>query len=178
MSALRGVTFVAGKAEAILQQRVSDMANQFGVTERTIKDRYLTTAFIQSLADAIARADREYGRAVANVEPLLLGAADVGRVVAALGLVLKLATNVFEIDAQRVNVLGIATDASDAVVGMGLRYVRSPQTGESKLTGRAQVHARKVLQQAISSLREGSLALRVRRQARAGSVVLTATSAC
>jgi hypothetical protein len=46
--------------------------------------------------------------------------ADVGRVIAALGMTMKLATDALEKPTGRADALDVATDSADAVVGIGV----------------------------------------------------------
>jgi hypothetical protein len=58
--ALYGVTLVAGEAEDILATRIQQIANDIGVTERTVVDRYLRPEHIPALAQSIGQANTAY----------------------------------------------------------------------------------------------------------------------
>jgi hypothetical protein len=78
--ALRGVVLVAGQAEDLLTSQVQVIANQLGITERTVVDRYLPDDVVAALADTLGAADATYRDAVATTEPVTLNVADVAQV--------------------------------------------------------------------------------------------------
>jgi hypothetical protein len=153
--ALRGVVLVAGEAEEILTTRVRDIADQLGVTERTALDRYLPYNVVAALAETIGTAGAEYRDAVHATEPITLDVAELGRVIAALGMTMKLATDAMETAAERTEALGVATDCADAVVGAGAALRGSHGATRVQITGPTLVHTRKVLLRAIEMIREG-----------------------
>jgi hypothetical protein len=152
--ALRGVVLVAGQAEELLADRVRDIANQFGITERTALDRYLPDDVVIALADTLGTAGAAYRDAVAATEPVTLTVADLGRVIAAVGMTMKLATDAMESESHRVQALGMATDCADAIVGTGAALRTVPGVTRVELAGPTLVYTRKVLLQAIEQIRD------------------------
>jgi len=153
--ALRGVVLVAGQAEDLLASQVQVIANQLGITERTALDRYLPDDVVAALADTLGAADATYRDAVATTEPVTLNVADVGRIIAAVGMSMKLATDAMESASRRTEALGVATDCADAVVGIGAAVRRAAGATRVQITGSTLVYTRKVLLQAIEQIRDG-----------------------
>src|SRR5262249_44624448 len=117
--ALRGVVLVAGEAEEILAAKIRAIANQLGVTERTVLECYLPDNVVHATADVVGEAAATYQQAVDAAEPVTLVVADAGRVIAALGMTMKLATEALQKPTGDADALGVATDCADAVVGIG-----------------------------------------------------------
>jgi len=152
--ALRGVVLVAGQAEELLADRVQVIANQLGITERTALDRYMPDDVVVALADTLGTAGAAYRDAVATTEPVTLNVADLGRVIAAVGMTMKLATDAMESESQRVQALGVATDCADAIVGIGAALRPAHTATRVELAGPTLVYTRKVLLQAIEQIRD------------------------
>jgi hypothetical protein len=153
--ALRGVVLVAGQAEDLLASQVQVIANQLGITERTALDRYLPDDVVAALADTLGAADATYRDAVATIEPVTLNVADLGRVIAAVGMTMKLATDVVESKPRRADALGVATDCADAIVGIGAALRRADGATRVQIAGPTLVYTRKVLLRAIEQIRDG-----------------------
>ncbi len=154
--AVRGVVLVAGEAEEILAVKIRDIARQLGVTERTALDRYLPDEVVHALADTVGKAGATYRQAVDAVEPVALDVADVGRVIAALGMTMKLATDALEKPTGRADALGVATDSADAVVGIGVAIRNTGDDQHVRIGGPTLVYTRKVLHRAIELIRDGT----------------------
>ncbi len=77
------MVLIAGQAEDLLASQVQVIANQLGITERTVLDRYLPDDVVAALADTLGAADATYRDAVAATEPVILNVADLGRIIAA-----------------------------------------------------------------------------------------------
>jgi hypothetical protein len=86
--------------------------------------------------------------------PVVISAADVGAVVAALGMSLKLAAQELEQEAQFADALGVTTDAADAVVGLGAALRGAVDRDKVSIGGPSLVYARKVLWLTIEHLRD------------------------
>jgi len=156
--ALRGVILVAGEAEEILAGKISAIARQLGVTERTALDRYLPDDVVHALAEVVGTEGVTYRRAVDAAEPVTLDIADIGRVIAALGMTMKLATDALEKPGGRADAFGVATDCADAVVGIGAAIRNTDGDDEVEIGGPTLVYTRKVLQRAIELIRDGTWA--------------------
>ena len=154
--ALRGVTLVVGEAEDILADKISAIARQIGVTERTIIDNYMPVGMISELAQAVAAVNDEYQDAAQSTEPVTLGASEAGRVIAALGMTMKLATQALQLPGSRSETLGVATDLADAVVGMGVAIESTGEGQPVQVGGSTLVYTRKVLRQTIDLLGDGT----------------------
>ncbi len=153
--AARGVTLVSGEAEEILADRIRGIAQRLGVNERTVLDRYLLEDTVPALADALAAADTTYHQAVDAVEPVVLDITDTGRVIAALGMTMKLATEALQTPTGHADALGVATDCADAVVGIGAA-IRSTDDEDIEIGGATLVYARNVLQRAVQLIHDGT----------------------
>ena len=152
--ALRGVVLVAGESEEILAVKVDEIARHLGVTERTAMDRYLTDQVVHELAQGIGTAGATYQEAVGTTEPIEISIADTGRVIAALGMTMKLATDALSQPHGPAEALGVATDSADAVVGIGAA-IRNTHPGADVLVGGPTlVYAREVLQRTIELIRD------------------------
>lgn len=156
--ALRGVILVAGEIEDILAAGISEIAQQLGVTERTVLDRYLTEVALGGMVDAISRAGAIQREAAATAEPVLVDAASIARVFASVGMAMKLATEAMEKEALRTDALGVATDCADAVVGVAAALAAAHGAEQVEVGGPTLVYVRKVLTQTIAALRDGDWA--------------------
>jgi hypothetical protein len=150
---LRGVTFVAGEAEELLGSRVSAVAAQLGITERTALASYISEETIPVLAEAIGSQAAQYRAATAQAEPVSLGVTQAGRVIAALGMTVKLAAG--HAGETQADSLGIITDAADAIVCLGAELGASGPSGHADLGGHELVLARSVLVRSMDLLRAG-----------------------
>jgi hypothetical protein len=154
--ALRGVILVAGEAEEILALKIRAIANQLGVTERTVLDRYLPDDVVHATAEIVGQAGATYQQAVDAAGPVALDIGDAGRVIAALGMTMKLATEALEKPGGRADALGVATDCADAVVGIGVAIRGTGQASAEIEIGGSTLHARKVLQRTVELIRDGT----------------------
>ncbi|MGH8882074.1 MAG: hypothetical protein ACRD0P_32800, partial [Stackebrandtia sp.] len=84
------------KQSSFLAVKMHDIAEQLGVSERTALNRYMSDESVSALAESIAAAGATYHQAVDTVEPVILDIPDAGRVVAALGMTMKLATDALQ----------------------------------------------------------------------------------
>lgn len=151
---LQGVVLVAGESEEILAARIDDIARSLGVTGRTAMERYVTDEVVHALAGGVGAAGATYQDAVDTTEPVTLSIADAGRVIAALGMALKLATDAFS--SGPAEALGVATDSADAVVGIGVAIGNTHPGADVNVGGPTLVYARKVLQRTIELIRGGT----------------------
>jgi len=110
---------------------------------------------VAALADTLGAADATYRDAVATTEPVTLNVADLGRIIAAAGMTMKLATDAMESKPRRADALGVATDCADAVVGIGAALRRAASATRVQIDGPTLVYTRKVLLQAIEQIRDG-----------------------
>lgn len=154
--ALLGVHLVAGEAEDVIVAQVRAIAQQLGVTERTALDSYLTDTAVRQAAQTIAATYATRQQAADTVEPILLSATDVGRVLAAVGMTVKLAAVALEQPDGHATALGVATDAADAIVGVGVALNGSNRVEAVELAGQTLVLTRTVIQQAIQLIRAGT----------------------
>jgi len=109
-----GVKLVAGEAEKILGDRVNALASQLRVTQRTALG-YVSEDNLELLARELGSLAEEYDDAVETAEPVIIKITDAGRVIAALGMAVKLAAE--HIEGHQAEAAGIATDGADALVG-------------------------------------------------------------
>ena len=63
---MQGVVLVAGEIEDILAAGISEIAQQLGVTERTVLDRYLTEVTLGGIVDAISSVGANHREAAAT----------------------------------------------------------------------------------------------------------------
>lgn len=112
-----GVVFAPAEAADLLAERVAAIAAQLGVTERTALQSYTTPHNISLLAKVLGEHAATYRQVMAEAEPVTITVPDAGRVLAALGMVCKLATE--EIEKDPADAAGLLTDAADAIVGIG-----------------------------------------------------------
>ena len=152
--ALNDVHLVAGEAEEILHAHVRAVAQRLGVTERTVLQNYMNERAIADLVAAVGRAGAAHSEAVSTADPVTISATDLGAVMAALGMALKLAAQAFEDSSQFVTALGITTDAADAIVGLGAALRETDNQDKVMLDGWSVIHARSVLQSTLEHLRD------------------------
>ncbi|WP_410814998.1 hypothetical protein [Micromonospora sp. 067-2] len=91
---------------------------------------------------------------IAQAEPVTITVPDAGRVVAALGMVCKLATD--EVDKDPADAAGILTDAADAIVGLGALLKSNGDALPMTIGGRTLVYSRTVLTRAVERLTTGA----------------------
>lgn len=152
--ALADVHLVAGEAEEIVVKHVQAIAAQLGLAERTVLTRYMGEAAMDSLVTVVASSNAVHVEAASTAAPVVIGAADVGAVVAALGMSLKLAAQELEHEVQFADALGVTTDAADAIVGLGAALRGAPDRDKIAIGGPSLVYARKVLWLTIDHLRD------------------------
>lgn len=152
-AALCGVTMVSGEAAALLAGRLTAVAQQFGVTERWALDRHVTDDFVSVLVETLASHASTYEEVVKATELVSLTTGDAGRLLAALGMALKLAAQ--HAEQTQADSMAILTDGADAIVTMGAALRASGGTAQVELGGQALVWARGILVQAIDLLRTG-----------------------
>ena len=70
---------------------ISQTATNLGVTERTVVDRYMTEQHLDAIARATAKANATTLDAIRGADSLTIPRFSVARVVAAIGMCLKLA---------------------------------------------------------------------------------------
>lgn len=149
--AAQGVPVSQAEAQEIIVGQIETIARNLGVTERTARDRYLTDPVMQALIRACLEAGAEHAQARESADDLTLSITDAGHVTAALGMIMKLVARVLDDHPGDADALGIATDAADAVVGLG-HALRTPEADTVTLLGVHAVYARQVLTQAIALL--------------------------
>ncbi|MFB6396502.1 hypothetical protein [Polymorphospora lycopeni] len=148
-----GVVFAPAEAADLLAERVTATANQLGVTERTALQTYTTPHNISLLANVLGEHAATYREVMAEADPVTITVPDAGRVIAALGMVCKLATE--QINKDSADAAGVLTDAADAIVGIGAQ-VRTNQDYEPvTIAGRTLVYSRTVLTHAVDRLTTG-----------------------
>jgi hypothetical protein len=81
---------VPAEAVALLAERITAVAHQLGVTERTALQTYIAPHVIAVMADVLGRHSATYREVMAEAEPMALTVPDAGRVLAALGMVCQL----------------------------------------------------------------------------------------
>jgi hypothetical protein len=150
-AALHGITMVPGEAAELLANRLTAVAEQMGISERWALDNYVTDAFVISLVNAIAQQAKTYREVVEQTEPLTLTIAETARVLAAIGMTLKLATE--HADQTKANSMAVLTDGADAIVNIGAAM--SADTDHIEIGGRTLVWIRSILVAAIDLLRDG-----------------------
>jgi len=148
-----GVTFVAGEAEKLLAEQLAAVAGQLRVTQRTVLDRYMTEESLELLAQQLGSLAESYHDAVDTTAPITIETANAGRVIAALGLALKLAAE--HVDGDQADAIGIATDCADAMVGIGAAIRAADGAARLQLGGQALVWTRTVLLRTIELIRDG-----------------------
>jgi hypothetical protein len=148
-----GVKLVGGEAERILADRVAAIATQLGVTPRTALG-YVSEDSLEVLARELGSLAEEYDDAAQTAEPVTVKITDAGRVVAALGMAVKLAAE--HIEGHRADAAGIAADGADALVGLGVAMSTAKGAGEFRFGGQHLVWTRKVLVRTIELISDGT----------------------
>lgn len=151
----RGVVLVAGEAEIVLADRVTAIAARLRVTDRTALG-YVSEDGLALLAQELGSLAEQYSDATESAEPVTINSADVGRVVAAIGMAIKLAAG--HTEDHQADATGIATDGSDALVGLGAAMSAANSGGEIRLGGQHLVWTRKVLLRTIELIGDGTWA--------------------
>jgi hypothetical protein len=150
-----GVMLVGGEAEIILADRVTAIASQLRVTQRTALD-YVSEDNLELLIQKLSSLAEEYDDAVQTAEPISIKITDTGRVVAALGMAVKLAAE--HIEGHQADAAGITTDGADALVGLGMAMSAAGDVGEFQFGGQHLVWTRKVLLRTIELISNGTWA--------------------
>ena len=148
-----GVVFAPAEAPDLLAERVAFTAAHLGVTERTALQSYITPHNISLLAKVLGGHAATYRDVMAEAEPATITVPDAGRVIAALGMVCKLATE--QIEKDPADAAGLLTDATDATVGIGAEIRTSKGDEPVTISGRRLVYSRSVLTRAIGRLTTG-----------------------
>ncbi|MEU2610648.1 hypothetical protein ABZ570_03540 [Micromonospora sp. NPDC007271] len=149
----QGVVLVPAEAVDLLAERITAVAHQLGVTERTALQTYITPHVIAVMAEVLGRHSATYREVMAEAEPMALTVPDAGRVLAALGMVCKLATE--QIGQAPADATGVLTDAADAIVGIGAQLRTSTSDQPVTVGGRTLVYSRTVLIRTIEALDSG-----------------------
>jgi len=150
-----GVTLVGGEAEDLLADRVTAIAAQLRVTPRTALG-YVTEDNLELLAEQLGSLAGEYDEAAGAAEPVAVRFVDAGRVVAALGMAVKLAAE--HVEGHQADALGITADGADALVGLGVAMSTAKGAGEFRFGGQHLVWTRKVLVRTIELISDGTWA--------------------
>jgi hypothetical protein len=152
-AARHGITMLPGEATALLADRLTAVAQQFGISERWALDRYVNDDFIATLVQAIASHAATYQEVVQATEPVSLTTAQAGQILAALGMALKLAA----IHAEQTSASSMAmlTDGADTVVAIGAALNAADGTTPIELGGHALVWTRTILVETIGLIRAG-----------------------
>lgn len=152
----KGVTLMGAEAEDVLAAQIDALSKQLGIKPRAFLDTYLQPGLIDNLAAALAEANAVHVEVADTAESINLSSAEAGRVVAALGMVMKIATNRVEDPQSRADALGISTDGADAIVGVGVA-LRGAGPGQNvTVSGSAAMYTRKVLGRMIDLLTNGT----------------------
>lgn len=148
-----GVKFVAGEAEKLLAEQVAAVAGRLRVTPRTALERYLTEESLELLAQHLGSLAESYHDAVDTTAPITIETANAGRVIAGLGLALKLAAE--HVEGDQADAIGIATDCADAMVGIGAAIRAAGGSARLQFGGQTLVWTRTVLLRTIDLIRDG-----------------------
>ena len=148
-----GVKFVAGEAEKLLAEQVAAVAGRLRVTQRTALERYLTEESLELLAQHLGSLAESYHDAVDTTAPITIETANAGRVIAGLGLALKLAAE--HVEGDQADAIGIATDCADAMVGIGAAIRAADGSARLQFGGQTLVRTRTVLLRIIDLIRDG-----------------------
>lgn len=148
----RDVTFFAGQVERFLADRIAFLAQQMGITERSVLDQYLTEDHVTEYAKAISRQLNEANAAADEAPPVKLDHRSAARVSAAHGMAVRLAAEHLEDD--QADAIGIVNDAADTVVALGSAVARA---GESPIEfgGIELTVACKVINQVVDKIQRG-----------------------
>lgn len=153
LAAEAGVFLVAAEAEDVLASSVETIAAQFGISQRWALERYVTDHYIGQLAAQLVAASTSYREAADAAEPVTLSAFQSARVLAALGMTVKLAARYAE--TCQAEALGIIHDGADAIVGIAAAAAGAQPAQQLQIGGRDLVLGRKALNQAIGLLDSG-----------------------
>jgi len=155
-AALHGITMMPAEAADLLADRLTAVAQQLGISQRWALDRYVTDGFLAILIQTLATHAATYQEAVQAAEPVSLSTTDAGRVLATLGMTLKLAAQ--HAEQTPADSMAILTDGADTIVTIGAALTASGATAQIELGGQALVWTRGILVQAITLLRTGQWA--------------------
>ena len=132
---------------------IAKTATNLGVTERTVVDRYMTEQHLGAIAMATARANATALDAIHGADTLTIPRFSVARVVAAIGMCLKLAVAAASwANTDQAGALGVATDAADAVTGLGAALAADDGSESVTLSGPTAVYARRVITATVNNL--------------------------
>ena len=153
-----GTALMPDDALQVIAGVISQTATNLGVTERTVVDRYMTEQHLDAIARATAKANATTLDAIRGADTLTIPRFSVARVVAAIGMCLKLA--VAEASAgnatSETGALGVATDAADAVTGLGAALAADDGSESVTLSGPTAVYARRVITATVNNLRSAN----------------------
>lgn len=150
-----GVKLVGGEAEDLLAGRLTAIATQLGVTPRTALG-YVSEDNLELLAQQLGSLAGEYDDAAGTTAPVVILFTDAGRVVAALGMAVKLAAE--HVEGHQADALGITTGGADALVGLGVAMSAAKGDSEFRFGGQHLVWTRKVLVRTIELIGDGTWA--------------------
>jgi hypothetical protein len=85
-----GVMLASSEAAKLLAERVSAHAGQLGVPPVVALENFLSGECVAAIARTLGSHAASYQEMAGETEPITIGAADAGRVVAAIGTVIKL----------------------------------------------------------------------------------------
>ncbi len=117
---------------------------------------YVSEDNLELLAQELGSLAGEYDDAAETAEPVTIQLRDAGRVVAALGMAVKLAGE--HIEGHQADALGITTDGADALVGLGVAISAAEGASEFRFGGQHLVWTRKVLVQTIEFIGDSTWA--------------------
>jgi hypothetical protein len=125
------------------------------VTPRTALG-YVSEDNLELLAQQLGSLAGEYDDAAETTELVIILSTDAGRVVAALGMAVKLAAE--HIEGHQADALGITTDGADALVGLGVAMSAVKGASEFRFGGQHLVRTQKVLVRTIELIGDGTWA--------------------
>jgi len=149
-------------SEDFLLDRINSIAETLGIRPETALHAHANELDLTALVAAFKQADEQLKREVADASPAVISLAAAGRLVAALGQVVRCVSLNHESlgrgESERWNAIGILDDTGDALtlLGLALRAAHAGGGAQVLLSDEAVVHSRRGLTQTISNLSDGT----------------------
>jgi hypothetical protein len=149
-------------SEDFLLDRITSIAETLGIQPDTAMHTHANDLDLTALVAAFKQAEEERKREVADASPAAIDLAAAGRLVAALGQVVRCVSlnhdSLGRGESEKWEAIGVLDDAADALTLLGLALRAAHTDGDTQvlLSDEAVVHSRRGLTQTISNLAEGT----------------------
>jgi hypothetical protein len=149
-------------SEDFLLDRITSIAETLGIQPHTALHTHANDLELAALVAAFKQAEEERQREFADASPAVLDLAGAGRLVAALGQVVRCVSlnhdSLGRGETEKWEAIGVLDDTGDALTLLGLA-LRAAHTGggtQVLLSDEAVVHSRRAVTQTISNLADGT----------------------